>query len=80
MADPSPNPSAGEGPDGQLPPRMPRWVKALAIGALIVIAAVVIVMLLAGGDHGPGRHAADSANTSSIEALWAEEDVEGERS
>lgn len=34
----------------------PRWVKVSAIiaGALLVV--VVAVMILSGGEHGPGRH------------------------
>lgn len=37
-------------------PGIPRWVKVsgLVVAALIVL--LVAVMLLAGGDHGPGRH------------------------
>lgn len=39
------------------PPGVPRWVKqsALVVGLLVVIG--IVVMLLAAGDHGPGRHA-----------------------
>ena len=33
----------------------PRWVKVFGIIALIV-ALLFVVMLLVGGDHGPGRH------------------------
>jgi hypothetical protein len=36
-------------------PGMPRWVKVSAI-VTIVLVALVVVMLLVGGDHGPGRH------------------------
>lgn len=79
MADPDPDPNVREGPDGRVPPRMPRWAKVLAIGALVVVAALVIAMLVAGGDHGPGRHAADGGNTSGIEAPWMDGKVEGER-
>jgi hypothetical protein len=33
----------------------PRWVKVLAaIGAILVLA--IVVMVISGGDHGPGRH------------------------
>ena len=44
-------------PSGEAPPRAPRWVKVLAIGA-VILAGVVGVMLLTGGpgEHGPGRH------------------------
>jgi hypothetical protein len=37
-------------------PRTPRWVIGLGIGAFVVALLVVIVMILGGGDHGPGRH------------------------
>ena len=43
------------GPGGEPPPPAPRWVKVLAIIALVVV-AMVAVMLLSGGNHGPGRH------------------------
>ena len=35
---------------------MPRWVKVMGIVALLVVVAVVVLMAVAGGDHGPGRH------------------------
>ncbi|WP_169729471.1 hypothetical protein [Thermoactinospora rubra] len=35
---------------------MPRWVKVAIVVALLVVAAAVAVMLLSGGEHGPGRH------------------------
>ena len=38
-------------------PATPTWVKALAIAAAVMVLVVVAVMLLAGGEHGPGRHA-----------------------
>ncbi len=41
-------------------PGTPRWVIALAIAAIFVVALVVAVMLIAGGEHGPGRHAAST--------------------
>ena len=37
------------------PPPAPRWVKVFAIVAA-VLAALVLVLLLSGGGHGPGRH------------------------
>lgn len=40
----------------QKPPGAPRWVKTAGIVAAVVIVLGVIVMALAGGDHGPGRH------------------------
>ena len=38
------------------PPGVPRWVKIAGLLAAIVLLALVVVMLLSGGDHGPGRH------------------------
>jgi hypothetical protein len=38
------------------PPGVPGWVKGLAFGAVMVLLAIVLVMLVVGGDHGPGRH------------------------
>jgi hypothetical protein len=35
---------------------MPGWVKALGIAILLLVAIVVLVMLLSGGQHGPGMH------------------------
>ena len=49
---------AGEGTN---PPVRPRWVKFfLGIAALVAIA--VVVGLLVGGDHGPGRHLGGSTD------------------
>ena len=58
MADPSPSPAAGVGRDrGSTPvyPGTPRWVKVFGIIAL-VLALLVVIMMFAGGGHGPGRH------------------------
>lgn len=38
-------------------PPTPRWVKALGIAGIVAVLLVVAVMLVGGGDHGPGRHA-----------------------
>lgn len=38
------------------PPRMPTWVKAFIVAG-IVIAIAALIILVAGGTHGPGRHA-----------------------
>jgi hypothetical protein len=38
-------------------PGMPRWVKLSGIVALALALLVVAVMAVAGGEHGPGRHA-----------------------
>jgi hypothetical protein len=43
------------GPTTGTPPGTPRLVKVFGIVALVLVLVVVIVML-AGGDHGSGRH------------------------
>ena len=42
-------------PNRDAPPATPRWVKIFGIVALVLIVIVVLAMLL-GGNHGPGRH------------------------
>lgn len=41
------------------PENTPRWVKVFGIVA-VVLAIVVVLALLIGGKHGPGRHAGDA--------------------
>lgn len=36
-------------------PGLPRWVKASGIAAGILV-LLFIILMIAGGDHGPGRH------------------------
>ena len=52
MVDPPQNPAASSRPP------TPRWVKALALAGVGAVLLVVIVMLVAGGQHGPRRHGA----------------------
>ena len=35
---------------------VPRWVKVFGIAAILLLALAIVVMLLSGGRHGPGRH------------------------
>ena len=46
---------------GQERPRMPRWVKVFALIALAVLLVFVVVVLV-GGEHGPGMHSSASGN------------------
>jgi hypothetical protein len=59
MPDSPPYPDAGDATglaqDRGAPSGMPRWVKVSAVVAAVLV-ALVVVMLLVGGDHGPGRH------------------------
>ena len=38
------------------PPSRPRWVKVVLILALLLILVVGAMIVLGGGQHGPGRH------------------------
>lgn len=49
------DPTSPSAPPGETGGGTPRWVKALAIVA-VVVAALIGVLLLAGGEHAPGRH------------------------
>lgn len=47
----------GVGPGRGSPISTPRWVKAFAIAAFVLILLLVIVLFTGvGGPHGPGRH------------------------
>jgi hypothetical protein len=34
----------------------PRWVKISGLVALVVLVLFVVVLVVGGGEHGPGRH------------------------
>jgi hypothetical protein len=59
MADPPASPDTGDdagvGPDRGSTAGTPRWVKVFGIVALAVV-VLFLVLLLAGGHRGPGRH------------------------
>ena len=42
----------------------PAWVKWLVIAAVVLL-VVVVIALLAGGEHGPGRHMSHPVETGS---------------
>lgn len=42
-----------------LPPGAPMWVKISGAIAVALALAALAVMLLGGGEHGPGRHGAE---------------------
>ena len=48
---PNTNESAGDGYTG-----MPRWVKWTLLAVLALVVILVLMRLVVGGDHGPGRH------------------------
>ena len=45
-------------------PVTPRWVKLFAIAALMIVAVVVIAMLAGGSEHGPGRHTGGTGSSA----------------
>jgi hypothetical protein len=46
---------AQEGPDRDPTAGTPRWVKVFGAVALLIVLLLIVAMLL-GGEHGPGRH------------------------
>ena len=48
-------------------PGMPRWVKTLAVLAVALVAVLVVIGLLTGG-HGPGRHLGSGPESTSSTA------------
>jgi uncharacterized cupredoxin-like copper-binding protein len=49
-------------------PGIPRWVWVLALAGLVAVLLVVAVMLVSGGQHGPGLHAAASDSSTATPA------------
>ena len=47
---------------------VPRWVKVFAASVVALILIGVAVMLLSGGQHGPGRHTSSSAQSPTASA------------
>lgn len=51
---------------------VPRWVTLFGIAAILLLALAIVVMLLSGGQHGPGRHVSSlgvSSTTSPLSAV-----------
>ena len=55
MTDRSDDSPPGEGTGRDVRAGMPRWVKVF-VGIALVLVVLVAILLLAGGNHGPGRH------------------------
>jgi len=50
----------GAGASADAPAGIPRWVKVFAVVGLVIIVLLVVAMLV-GGNHGPGRHSGGEA-------------------
>ena len=57
-------------PPVQERPGVPRWVKVFALIALAVVLVLVVVMLL-GGEHGPGMHSSVPGNSQHAGPVFA---------
>jgi uncharacterized cupredoxin-like copper-binding protein len=58
MTDPTPGPVVAR------PPGTPRWVKALGLILVAAVAIAIAVMLIRGGQHGPGMHSGSAPTTA----------------
>ncbi len=69
MTDPlrRPESETGNEPDAAGPPGVPRWVMVSGLVVAVLVLALVAIMLIVGGDHGPGRHASGERPTMQIE-------------
>jgi hypothetical protein len=47
-------------------PGMPRWVKVLGIVALVLVLLTIVLILVGGGSHGPGRHVGGDASPAGV--------------
>jgi hypothetical protein len=68
MADPPAQPDTdddtGAPLDREPPAGTPRWVKVFGAIALVVVVLFVLVLILRGGEHGPGRHGGSNTGTT----------------
>ena len=66
----SPSPERNAGPDGGPTAGTPRWVKVSGVIAIAVLLLILIV-LLTGGNHGPGRHRSSGRLGGPVESVDA---------
>jgi hypothetical protein len=78
MADPIPYPDIDETsvrPDraatSSTRPRTPRWVIVTGI-ILLALLLMFVIMMLSGGNHGPGRHMSSGVTEYGVQALVRE--------
>ncbi|QUW23316.1 hypothetical protein JSQ81_07215 [Sporosarcina sp. Marseille-Q4063] len=50
----------------------PRWVKVSGIVVIILVLLVIAIMIISGGEHGPGRHLPSSNSVEQgVEQPWS---------
>ena len=68
MADPPARADAADDPaptpDHESAAGTPRWVKIFGAIALVVVVFFLVVLLMRGGEHGPGRHGGSNTDTA----------------
>ena len=65
MTDPTDAQSSSHRESRKSPAAMPRWVKVFLITAAALVVLMVALMLVSGGQHGPGRHLSSSGQSES---------------
>lgn len=50
------------------PPAMPRWVKVFIGIIVVVLAMLVLLKIIGGGGHGPGRHRASAGTAQTYQS------------
>ena len=55
---------SGTGRDREPSAGTPRWVKVFGLIALVAVVLFVVVMLVGGGEHGPGRHTPEGGSNT----------------
>jgi len=68
MSEPVSTPDGDDASRGA-PPEMPRWVKVSALVVLVIGVVLVLIMLVVGGEHGPGLHSGAADPTRSVTSL-----------
>jgi hypothetical protein len=64
------DPNVPDIPTGGAAPGMPRWVKVSALVTGVLVLAIVLMLVLGGGDHGPGRHMGGPGSHGRAASSW----------
>lgn len=66
---PDQDPTASSRSTDDAYPGLPRWVKWTLVVILVLVTILVVVRLVGGGNHGPGRHMSAPAPAASDTAV-----------